>query len=117
MGPLKGVKCVEVGGIGPAPFCGMMLSDMGAEIIRVERKGHTFVLEPKYDVMLRGRRAIIGIDLKKPEGVRAVLELAGRADVLFEGFRPGVMEKLGLGPDECMQQMSPVRQRGGNSWG
>ena len=104
MGPLKGIKCIEVGGVGPGPFCGMMLSDMGAEIIRVERKGHRPPLKPRHDVMFRGRRAIIGIDLKKREGVEAVLDLVSRSDVLFEGFRPGVMEKMGLGPDVCLER-------------
>ncbi len=69
MGPLEGVKVVEVGGIGPGPFCGMMLSDMGANIIRIDRKGHRGRVEAKYDILHRGRRSI-GLDLKKPEGVQ-----------------------------------------------
>jgi alpha-methylacyl-CoA racemase len=103
MGPLQGVKIIEIAGIGPGPFCAMMLSDMGAEIVRVERKGLT--ADPKavkYQILNRGRRSL-GIDLKKPEGVAAVLRLVGLADGLFEGFRPGVMERLGLGPEECLK--------------
>jgi len=101
MGPLQGVKIIEVGGIGPGPFCGMMLSDMGAEIIRIERKGQVGLTQPKFDVMMRNRRSI-GIDLRKPEGVAAVLKMVEKVDALQEGFRPGVMEKLGLGPDVCL---------------
>lgn len=101
MGPLQGVKIIEVGGIGPGPFCGMMLSDMGAEVIRIERKGQSALTEPKYDVIMRNRRSV-AIDLRKPEGVEAVLALVEKVDALQEGFRPGVMEKLGLGPDACL---------------
>ena len=103
MGPLQGVKIIEVGGIGPGPFCGMMLSDMGADVIRVERKGQSSLTEPKYDVMMRNRRSM-GIDLRKPEGVEIVLDMVEKVDALQEGFRPGVMEKLGLGPDECLER-------------
>jgi alpha-methylacyl-CoA racemase len=103
MGPLQGVKIIEVGGIGPGPFCGMMLSDMGADVIRIERKGQSSRTEPKYDVMMRNRRSM-NIDLRKPEGVEIVLEMVEKADALQEGYRPGVMEKLGLGPDECLQR-------------
>jgi alpha-methylacyl-CoA racemase len=106
MGPLKGVKIIEIAGIGPGPFCAMMLSDMGAEIIRVERKEKVWtnrVVDARCEVLNRGRRSI-AIDLKKPEGVDAILKLVERADALFEGFRPGVMEKLGLGPDICLKR-------------
>jgi len=103
MGPLQGVKIIEVGGIGPGPFCGMMLSDMGADVIRIERKGQTAFTEPKYDVMMRNRRSM-AIDLRKPEGVEAVLAMVEKVDALQEGFRPGVMEKLGLGPDACLER-------------
>ena len=102
MGPLKGVKIIEFGGIGPGPFCAMMLSDMGADVIRIERKGQLSLTEPKYDVMMRNRRSV-GIDLRKPEGSAAVLKMVARVDALQEGFRPGVMEKLGLGPDICLE--------------
>ena len=94
---------IEVGGIGPGPFCGMMLSDMGAEIVRVERKGQFAVAEPKFDVLTRNRRSI-EIDLRKEEGVSALLRMVEQADALQEGFRPGVMEKLGLGPDVCLKR-------------
>jgi alpha-methylacyl-CoA racemase len=103
MGPLEGVKIIEVGGIGPGPFCGMMLSDMGADVVRIERKGHSALTEPKYDVMMRNRKSI-GIDLRKPEGVETVLTVVEKVDALQEGYRPGVMEKLGLGPDVCLER-------------
>ena len=106
MGPLKGVKIIEFGGIGPGPFCAMMLSDMGADVIRIERKGQLSFTEPKYDVMLRNRRSI-SIDLRKSEGAAAVLKMVAQVDALQEGFRPGVMEKLGLGPDVCLEK-NPV---------
>ena len=102
MGPLNGFKMIEMGGIGPVPFCAMMLADMGAEVIRVDRLGQAPLFpEPKYDVCGRGRRSI-AVDLKHPDGVAIVLRLAGQADAVFEGFRPGKMEELGLGPDACM---------------
>jgi alpha-methylacyl-CoA racemase len=102
MGPLEGTKIIEMGGIGPGPFCAQMLADMGADILRVERWGSARrMLEPKHDVWHRGRRSI-SINLKKPEGVEAFLKLIEQSDALIEGFRPGVMEKLGLGPDECL---------------
>jgi alpha-methylacyl-CoA racemase len=105
MGPLKGVKVIEVGGIGPGPFCAMMLSDMGADIIRVERRGDTgrIPIPPAYNILHRGRTSI-GVDLKKPEGVELILKLVEKADALQEGFRPGVMEKLGLGPEVCLKR-------------
>lgn len=100
MGPLTGIRVVELAGIGPGPFCAMMLADMGAEIIRVERKG---VQDPrgKFNLLLRGRPAI-GIDLKQATGGEATLRLIEQADVLIEGFRPGITEKLGLGPEVCL---------------
>lgn len=107
MGPLEGVKIVELAGIGPGPFCAMLLSDMGAEVIRVDRAanvGHDIGREgedPRFGLLQRGRRNI-AVDLKNPEGVAAVLRLVDRADALVEGFRPGVMERLGLGPEICL---------------
>ena len=100
MGPLQGIKIVELAGIGPGPFCAMMLADMGAEVIRVDRlsaKG----TGSRRDVYLRGRRSI-AVDLKHPDGVATVLRLIETADALIEGFRPGVMERLGLGPEICL---------------
>ena len=101
MGPLEGVRVVELQGIGPGPFCGMMLADMGAEIIRVDRSASVGQEANKTDFLARGRKSI-GVDLKNPQGVETVLRLIETADVLIEGFRPGVMERLGLGPDVCL---------------
>ena len=99
MGPLQGIRLIELAGIGPGPFCGMMLSDMGAEVIRVDRL--TTNSKRPIDVLARNRRSI-AIDLKQPEGVDIILTLCESADGLFEGFRPGVTERLGLGPEACM---------------
>jgi alpha-methylacyl-CoA racemase len=103
-GPLAGMKVIELQGIGPGPFCGMMLSDMGAEVIRIDRSASvpsSFPAEPPLDVLARGRRSV-AVDLKNPDGVETVLRLIEGADALIEGFRPGVMERLGLGPEECL---------------
>jgi alpha-methylacyl-CoA racemase len=104
MGPLNGLKVVEIAGIGPGPFCGMLLADLGADVVRVDRaqnvQGGDPALPPG-DLLNRGRRSI-GVDLKNPEGVAVVLDLVETADVLIEGFRPGVAERLGIGPDECL---------------
>lgn len=105
-GPLQGWKVVEMVGLGPAPFCAMMLADMGAQVIRVDRPGRApGVLpdDPRCDVTARGRPAV-AIDLKQPGGTQAVLRLIDGADALIEGFRPGVMERLGLGPEVCLQR-------------
>ncbi len=105
MGPLSGLRVVEMAGIGPAPFAGMLLSDMGADVVRIDRKGaakgDAFDRVKNGGFLDRGRRSI-ALDLKKPEAVAAALELIGAADALIEGFRPGVMERLGLGPDVCL---------------
>tara|TARA_B100001105_G_scaffold72396_2_gene56899 strand:- start:557 stop:1702 length:1146 start_codon:yes stop_codon:yes gene_type:complete len=104
MGPLQGIRVIELQGIGPGPFCGMMLSDMGAEVIRVDRAGNVSdgdAQNPPIDVLARGRSSI-GVDLKNPDGVEVVLRLVETADALIEGFRPGVMERLGIGPEECL---------------
>ena len=100
-GPLKGVKVVEFAGIGPGPFCCMLLSDMGADVVRVDRKGGGRGLG-KYDVTARGRRSV-ALDLKDAQDISVALALIERADVLIEGFRPGVMERLGLGPEEALK--------------
>ena len=100
-GPLRGLRVVEVGGIGPGPFAAMLLADMGADVIRVDRPGP--VADERAtaaDVLHRGRRSIV-LDLRRPEAVEALLTLVERADVLIEGFRPGVMERLGVGPERC----------------
>jgi alpha-methylacyl-CoA racemase len=104
VGPLEGVKIVELAGIGPGPFAGMLLSDMGADIVRIDRAQQvnpaTFA-GPNLEPLYRGRRSV-GVDLKNPEGVETVLRLVERADALVEGYRPGVTERLGLGPDDCL---------------
>lgn len=101
-GPLAGVRVIEMAGIGPGPFACMLLSDMGAEVIRVDRAGGVMSMgDNPGDVMGRGRQSI-AVDLKKPEGVDTVLKLIETADVVIEGFRPGVMEKLGLSPEVCL---------------
>jgi alpha-methylacyl-CoA racemase len=104
MGPLQGVRIIEIGGIGPGPFAGMLLADMGAEVLRVERASGSMASQwpnPELDILSRGRRCVC-INLKHPDGAALVLELVQRADALFEGNRPGVMERLGLGPDACL---------------
>jgi alpha-methylacyl-CoA racemase len=98
-GPLAGVRVVELAGIGPAPFAGMVLADLGADVTRVDRPGVANAVA-RMDVLNRGRRSV-AVDLKHPEGVEVVLRLAAGADVLIEGFRPGVAERLGVGPDAC----------------
>jgi len=103
MGPLEGVRVVELQGIGPGPFCGMMLADMGAEIIRVDRSSAVGQKASATDFLARGRKSI-AVDLKNPEGVKTVLRLIDGADALIEGFRPGVTERLGLGPDVCLER-------------
>src|SRR5438128_759616 len=101
MGPLEGFKIIEMAGIGPGPFAAMMLADMGAQVVRVDRLAYRGGADPTRDILNRGR-ASVGVDLKHPDGVQLVLRLAENADGLIEGFRPGVMERLGLGPDECL---------------
>ena len=103
-GPLAGTKVIEIAGIGPGPFCAMMLADMGADVIRVDRAQNVSggdPARPPADVLNRGRRSI-AVDLKQPDGVETVLSLIESADALIEGFRPGVMERLGLGPDAAL---------------
>ncbi len=102
-GPLAGVRVIELAGIGPGPFCGMVLSDMGADVVRVDRVAAVVTADPSRaagNVLDRGRRSV-GIDLKHPDGVATFLRLVEDADALFEVWRPGVAERLGVGPDEC----------------
>lgn len=105
-GPLSGLKVVEIGGIGPGPFCAMLLADLGADVIRVDRLSGAALVGPNDDfrieVMHRGRRSV-AVDLKNPAGREVVLDLVERADVLMEGFRPGVAERLGIGPEACFE--------------
>ena len=104
MGPLSGIKVIEFEAIGPGPFCGMMLADMGADVLVIDRAGgadHGLNRERWYDTMMRGRRSVT-LDMKSKDGAQAALELIGRADALIEGLRPGVMERLGVGPDAAL---------------
>lgn len=104
MGPLAGLRIVELAGIGAGPHCAMMLADMGAEVVRVDRpmaSGLGVSIEPKFDLVLRGRRSL-AIDLKSEAGRDAVLRMIDQADALIESFRPGVTERMGLGPDVCL---------------
>jgi alpha-methylacyl-CoA racemase len=101
MGPLQGVKVVEIAGIGPGPFAAMMLADMGADVLRIDRIPKGPARGAARDVLTRGRLSV-GVDLKHAQGAAVVLELCERADALIEGFRPGVMERLGLGPEPCL---------------
>ncbi len=113
MGPLQGIRVIELAGLGAAPYAGMMLADMGAEVIRVERVPPP----PAYpDVLARGRRSI-ALDLKQTEGVSVLLRLVESADVLIEGFRPGVAERLGFGPKSCMERNERLIYGRMTGWG
>lgn len=119
MGPLAGVKIIEIAGIGPGPFCAMMLADMGADVIRVDRAGYVRggdPAAPPADVMNRGRRSI-GVDLKSPGGAETVLRLTESADGLIEGFRPGVAERLGIGPADCFARNPKLAYGRMTGWG
>lgn len=123
MGPLKGIKVVEIAGIGPAPVAGMLLADLGAEVILVERKtGNPNAISPaaarmgKAAFFKRGKRSI-ALDLKMPEALELVLALVAEADVLIEGFRPGVMERLGLGPETCFEKNARLVYGRMTGWG
>ena len=103
-GPLAGLRVVEIAGIGPAPFCAMLLADLGADVVRIERRSGEsdgLQVDRRFDVMNRGRRGI-ALDLKQPEAIADALSIIDVADVLIEGFRPGTMERLGLGPELCL---------------
>ena len=106
MGPLAGLRIIELAGIGPGPFCGMLLSDLGAEVIRIDRASWAREADrsqPPADLLNRGRRSI-AVDMKTAAGLEAVLRLTDGADALFEGFRPGVCERLGIGPEVCLER-------------
>jgi alpha-methylacyl-CoA racemase len=118
-GPLSGITIIELAGIGPGPFAGMLLSDMGADVIRVERSQAVPAAppaRPNMDVAQRNRRSI-GVDLKNPEGREVILRLCERADGLFEGFRPGVTERLGIGPSDCMERNPKLVYGRMTGWG
>src|ERR1700722_11573696 len=101
MGPLSGCRVVELAGIGPGPFAGMILADLGAEVVGVARPAPGEPRAERFDVLGRGKKSVV-LDLKRPEAVAAVLDLVAAADALIEGYRPGVAERLGLGPAECL---------------
>ncbi|MGD6755684.1 CaiB/BaiF CoA transferase family protein [Streptomyces sp. BH105] len=130
-GPLVGVRVVELAGIGPGPFAAMLLADLGADVVRVDRPGgQALGVPPEYDITNRNKRSVV-VDLKAEDGPERVLELAARADVLIEGYRPGVAERLGVGPEECRArnpklvygrmtgwgQEGPLAQRAGHDIG
>src|SRR5215831_2495335 len=113
-GPLTGLKIVEFAGIGPGPFCGMLLSDLGADVVRIDRMGGRG--GAKSDITARGRRSV-ALDLKDPAAVETALKLMDRADAVFEGFRPGVMERLGLGPDVALKRNPKLVYGRMTGWG
>ncbi len=119
MGPLRGIKVVEFAGLGPVPFSGMLLSDLGAEVVQIKREANApeaNLFAPEKNIPDRGRR-IIRLDLKTPAGVAAALRLIEHADVLSEGFRPGVMERLGLGPEVCLARNPKLVYGRMTGWG
>ncbi|MCE2986615.1 MAG: CoA transferase [Phenylobacterium sp.] len=113
-GPLTGLKIIEFAGIGPGPFCGMLLSDLGADVVRIDRKGQG--RGSPADITARGRRSV-GLDLKNPASIETCLRLFETADVVFEGFRPGVMERLGLGPDVALKRNPKLVYGRMTGWG
>ncbi|MAI89384.1 CaiB/BaiF CoA-transferase family protein [Ponticaulis sp.] len=113
-GPLNGIRIVEFAGIGPGPFCGMLLSDLGADIVRIDRPGPA--KGSRHDVTSRGRRSI-SLDLKSSGDVEVALKLVGKADALIEGLRPGVMERLGLGPDTALKRNPKLVYGRMTGWG
>ncbi|MCA3716512.1 CaiB/BaiF CoA-transferase family protein [Phenylobacterium sp.] len=113
-GPLTGLKIIEFAGIGPGPFCGMLLSDLGADVVRIDRKGQG--RGSPADITARGRRSV-GLDLKNPAAIETCLRLFETADVVFEGFRPGVMERLGLGPDVALKRNTKLVYGRMTGWG
>ena len=118
-GPLNGFKIIEFAGLGPAPFAGMMLSDMGAEILRIDKMSSKSAENSgngNFDILSRGRQTLT-IDLKKPDGALLALKMIEKADALIEGFRPGVMEKLGLGPEKCLKKNPKLVYGRMTGWG
>ncbi len=119
MGPLKGYKIIEIAGIGPGQFAGMLLADMGASVVRIERPRNEepiFAAHARFNIMNRSRPSVV-VDLKTPQGAQLVLDLCAGADAIFEGFRPGVMERLGLGPDACMERNPKLVYGRMTGWG
>ena len=119
MGPLAGVRIIELAGIGPAPMCAMLLADLGASVLRIDRPDPPelgFKRPPRFNLLLRGR-STIALDLKQPAARDLVLDLVAKADGLIEGFRPGVTERLGLGPDDCFARNSRLVYGRITGWG
>jgi alpha-methylacyl-CoA racemase len=119
MAVLSGYRVIELAGIGPGPMCAMLLSDMGADVLRIDRMadaGLGIAMDQKYSLLNRGRRSV-AFDLKKPEAIEAVLKLVEKADALIEGFRPGVTERLGLGPDDCLKRNPRIIYGRMTGWG
>jgi alpha-methylacyl-CoA racemase len=119
MGVLSGIRVIEMAGIGPCPFAGMLLADMGADVIRIDRRDggtSTFGVASETDVLSRGRRSV-ALDLKQPAAIETVLQLCTKADALIEGFRPGVMERLGLGPESCLARNAALVYGRVTGWG
>lgn len=119
MGPLEGIKIIEIAGIGPGQLAGMLLADMGATLVRIERPFDAdidFEMNPRFDILNRSRPTI-GVDLKTKEGAELVLDLCEDADAIFEGFRPGVMERLGLGPENCFERNPKLVYGRMTGWG
>ena len=119
MGPLAGMKVVELAGIGPGPFCAMLLSDLGAEVVRIDRRVPSGLGVPRphgSDLLNRGRRSV-SVDMKNPKGIETVLRLAGQADALIEPFRPGVAERLGVGPEDCFARNPKLVYGRMTGWG
>ena len=115
MGPLKGIRIIELGGIGPVPFCATLLADLGADVVRIDRLERAGT-GTRFDVLARSRPTIC-VDLKTPDGAAAVLRLVEQADALMEGFRPGVAERLGLGPDACLSRNPRLVYARMTGWG
>jgi alpha-methylacyl-CoA racemase len=117
-GPLAGLRVVELAGIGPVPFAGMLLADLGADVVRIDRPGGPAlaVVLPEQDVLGRGKRSA-ALDLKDPDDVRRVLDLVERADLVLEGMRPGVAERLGVGPDDCLGRQPALVYGRMTGWG
>jgi alpha-methylacyl-CoA racemase len=117
MGPLAGLRVVELAGIGPAPFCAMLLADLGADVIRIDRPSPSAAAgPPARDLLNRGKRSIL-VDLKNEQGPEVVLRLAAKADVLIEGYRPGVVERLGVGPEQCFERNPKLVYGRMTGWG
>ena len=115
-GPLAGFRIIELAGIGAGPFCGMMLGDMGAEVISIERPGGNPAASVGHSVLFRNRRSVV-LNLKQPAAVQAVLRMCEKADALFESNRPGVAERLGVGPDECLKRNPKLVYGRMTGWG